>query len=236
MLDLAVFSLFSAALPWRSVPCSAVLDFAVSDLFSCAFPCSAVFTMAVFSLFSGALPWRSVPCSAVLDFAVSDLFSSAFPCSAVFTMAVFSLFSSALPWWSLTCSAVLCHGCVFLVQRCFAMAGSDLCIGEWHDGPSLPSGAVAVGAFLGTDSGGGLLTSDDTAALLGTDSGGGLLTSDDTAALLGTDSGGGLLTCDDSAGGGVPAAGENGALVRRAALPRLCRLLLAPHHLSRSHS
>ncbi|KAJ1151733.1 hypothetical protein NDU88_004513 [Pleurodeles waltl] len=247
--------------------------------------------------------WRCFLVQRCFAMAVSDLFSGSLPCSAVFTMAVIPLFSGALPWRSLICSAVLCpvqrccalfsslhHGGDSLVQRCFAMAGSGLCTGVWHDGPSISSGAVAAGALLGTDSGGGLLTSDNTCALLGNDSGGGLLTSDDTRALLGSDSGGGLLTSDDTrallgsdsggglltsddtrallgsdsgsglltsdnthallgcdsggglltsddgAGGGVPAAGEDGALLRRAALTRLCRLPLALHHLWRSHS
>ncbi|KAJ1126868.1 hypothetical protein NDU88_005274 [Pleurodeles waltl] len=173
--------------------------------------------MAVFALFSGlhhgglcpvqwSSPWRSLPCSAVLAFAVSDLFSG------------------ALPWRSLPCSAVL------------DLAVSDLCSGVWHDGPSVPSGAVAARALQGTDAGGGLQTSDDTAALQGTDSGGGLRTSDDTAALQGTDSGGGLRTSDDTAGGGVPAGGEDGGLLCRAALTRPWRPLLPLHHFGRSHS
>ncbi|KAJ1158881.1 hypothetical protein NDU88_011554 [Pleurodeles waltl] len=115
------------------------------------------------------------------------------PCSAVLAMAVFALFSGA------------CHGGLCPVQRCLPcsegldFAVSDLCSGVCHGGPSLPSGAVAAGALLGTDSGGGLRTSDDCAALQGTDSGGGLRTSDDCAALQGTDSGGGLWTSDDCA-------------------------------------
>ncbi|KAJ1208190.1 hypothetical protein NDU88_003576 [Pleurodeles waltl] len=201
-----------------------VLELAVLALFSGAcpvqrclpwrsLPCSAVL-----ALFSGAcrvqrcLPWRSLPCSAVLDFAVSDLFSSA------------------------------CHGGLCPVQQCLPcsavldFAVSDLCSGVCHGGPSLPSGAVAAGVLLGTDSGGGLLTSDDGTALLGTDSGGGLLTSDDGTALLGTDSGGGVLASDDRAGGGLLGSWDDGGLLRRAALPRLCRFLLPLPHLGRSHS
>ncbi|KAJ1150419.1 hypothetical protein NDU88_003211 [Pleurodeles waltl] len=148
-------------------------------------------------------------------------------------MAVTPLFSCALPWRSLICSVVLCpvqrgcallsglhHGGDSLVQRGFAMTGSDLCIGVCHDGPSFSSGAVAAGALLGSDSGGGLLTSDGTCALLGSDSGGGLLTSDDTRALLGSDSGGGLLTSDDTrallgsdSGGGLLTSDDTRALL-----------------------
>ncbi|KAJ1210731.1 hypothetical protein NDU88_006093 [Pleurodeles waltl] len=133
------------------------------------------------------------------------------------------------------------------------MAVFALCSGVCHGGPSLPSGAVSAGDLLGTDSGGGLLTSDDGTALLGTDSGsgllatddgtallgtdygGGLLATDDGTALLGSDSGGGVLASDDRAGGGLLGSRDNGGLLRRAALPRLWHFLPLPH-LGRSHS
>ncbi|KAJ1090826.1 hypothetical protein NDU88_003954 [Pleurodeles waltl] len=151
--------------------------------------------MAVFALFSGACPVQRC-----------------LPYSAVLAMAVFALFSGA------------CHGGLCPVQRCLPcssvldFAVYDLFSGVCHGGPSLPSGAVASGALLGTDSGGGLLASDDGAALLGTDSGGGLLAS------------------DDGAGGGLLGSGDDGGLLRRAALPRLWRFLLPLPHLGRSHS
>ncbi|KAJ1137646.1 hypothetical protein NDU88_004044 [Pleurodeles waltl] len=173
---------------------------------------------------------------AVLDFA-------GLTCSAVLAMAVFAPVQRCLPCFSGACP----------VQRCLPWRSFIVQLG-WGRRSFIAQWAVAAGALVGTDSGGGLLAradgaallgtesgggllaTDDGAALLGTDSGGGLLASDDGAALLGTDSGGGLLASDDGAAGGLLGSGDDGGLLRRAALPRLWQFLLPLPHLGRSHS